>query len=101
MQFTNLVGPVATASNLLTESVFQLFTSSTFTMMRSPVNELLAAGTYHLVASATTPIPNSSGGLNVGYGEWVTFLPSSGAADGGRTIYFSRRSLDFPAYEYL
>jgi hypothetical protein len=62
MQLTNAIGPGTTSNNVITNASFALPTSSapTYSLLSIPLNMILAAGTYYLIASTPTAIPNSS-----------------------------------------
>ncbi|HXY03075.1 MAG TPA: hypothetical protein VEI49_05820, partial [Terriglobales bacterium] len=76
MQLTNAIGFGAMQSNVLATKEFTMPSNSTSTVLSFSVDMTLPRGTYYLVASTQTPIPNAS--RVVGWGIAANYFPNTG-----------------------
>jgi hypothetical protein len=78
VQLTNAIGPSATPVNVIASNSFSLTTQSTplYVGLNLSVNQILDIGTYFLVMSTLTPIPNSSAVLVLP--EATSYFPNVG-----------------------
>ncbi len=92
LALTTSIGAGTTPSNVLTSSAL-LFPSPgpQITLMSLLVNQVLVAGTYYLVASTSTPIPNASKAL--AWGEANSYYPNTGQALGASGVQNGNSSI--------
>lgn len=79
LQLTNSLGPGTTPGNVISTSDSTFLTSGPQSaVVDFPVDQVLSAGTYYLVASTDTPIPNSS--MMLGWGVATDYAANAGPA---------------------
>lgn len=76
MQLTTAIGADASPSSVLATHVFTLASTTAFSILSFPIGKTLSPGTYYLVVSTSTPIPNAT--QVIGWGEAGSYFPNIG-----------------------